>query len=214
MVEQAAFGGLQNFSKTPSADRLATPTPQPSNPQRLASSIADLNPPQIALCNDLLSCLATANMAAVDTSAAGLERRQARLWERVFRDWDTDCRIQHPRNIPPRERFPVIKRPHPGMSMEQMRARAMAHWNRGEIQRVGQHNIGLVVYWARRRLVKDLRTCMVVANPGIFGRTNWLSIPGSENLAQLVSLEESDRFVSKSGWATQETIADLRHVDI
>ncbi|KAK4455197.1 hypothetical protein QBC34DRAFT_374968 [Podospora aff. communis PSN243] len=153
-------------------------------------------------------------MVVVDTSAAGLERRQARLWKRVFHDWDTDCRIPEPGKAPWREPLPIIKRPHPGMSMEQMRARAMAHWNRGEVQRVSQRNIELVVYWARRRLVKDIRNYMVVANPRIFRRADWLEIPGSEKLAQLILLEDSDKFVSQAGRATQETIADLPHVDI
>jgi len=167
------------------------------------------------MCDDLLSYLAAANEVEVTDDKAKLERRRARLWARVFRDWDTDCRFQHPGDIEPREPFPVIKQPNPGFTMEQMRARAMAHWNRGEVQRVSQYNIELVVYWARRRLVKDVRISMVIAHPTIFTRASWLKILGKEeNLTELRALGASEEFVRNSGLDVGESIGDLRHVDI
>ncbi|KAK0638634.1 hypothetical protein B0T16DRAFT_421464 [Cercophora newfieldiana] len=185
---------------------------RPSNPPTVVSSIDDLSEAQRAMCDDLLSHLAEANMATVNN--ATLERRRARLWARVFNDWDTDCRIKPPTEIEPRERFPKIKRPNPGLTMEQMRRRAMAHWNRGEIQRVSQHNIELVVYWARRRIVREIRVALVVAHPSIFTRQHWLIIPGEEDVAELVPLVKSEEFVREYGWATEETIGSLRHVEI
>src|SRR4051812_12281113 len=129
--------------------------PATMTPTTIASSIDDLTPDQKAICDDLLSHFAIANMVEVATDRVALERRRARLWARVFFEWDTQCPIKPPARIPLREPFPAFKYPNPGLTMKQMRFRAMAHWNRGEVQRVSQHNIELVVYWARRRILKD-----------------------------------------------------------
>jgi hypothetical protein len=187
------------------------------NPPRLATSIADLTPFQKAMCDDLLSQLAIANKIIVESDKPTMERRRERLWARVFYDWNTDCPLRHPREPPRRESLPVIRRPNPGLTMKQMRARAMAHWNRAEIQRVCQYNIAVLVYWARRRLIRDLRISMVVAHPSVFTRTEWIAIPSpDEDLAEpeLESLGQSEALVRASGWDTEEAIGTLPHVDI
>lgn len=81
-----------------------------------------------------------------------------------------------------------------GRTPEFTRAASMVHWDFHESKRVCEHNVKLAVYWARHRLLKNIRGYPNLVSPGSSAKTDRerpifddSDLP-AEYLAELVTL--------------------------